>query len=297
MLSFMRRSKDRSRPDLTTERARVFALLERGDNFIKYARPGNERRAAERARKRYVKAADLAATNDDEEMARQAAIRLDDLERFIAGAGTGELAAAWDEAAGIETSPPPEHAGVRVPPGQRVTRGWPTLHEGPIPRFDPDTWTFRIFGLVEVPSELSYPELTGGDALDLRSDFHCVTGWSKLDNLWTGVRVRDLIDRARPDPSAMFAIVTADHGYTANLPLEVLMDTDVLLAWGHNGEDLAPKHGYPLRLVVPKLYGWKSVKWVRSIELTQGDSRGYWEVRGYHNEADPWLEQRYSYQE
>lgn len=279
------------------DRARLFALIERGDNFIKYARPGNERRAADKARKRYARAADLAEATDDHEMGKQVALRLEDLERFIAGAQTDDLVAAWDEAAGIGSSGRPEHAGDRVPPGQRVTRGWPTLHQGPIPRFDPDTWSFKVSGLVATPLELSYAELTGEDHLDLRSDFHCVTGWSKLDNVWTGIRARDLIRRSEPLPEAMFAIVTADYDYSANLPLEALMEDDVLLAWGHNGADLVPKHGYPLRLVAPKLYGWKSVKWVRSIELRASDSRGFWEVRGYHNEADPWLEQRYSYQE
>jgi DMSO/TMAO reductase YedYZ molybdopterin-dependent catalytic subunit len=131
----------------------------------------------------------------------------------------------------------------------------------------------------------------------MRSDFHCVTGWSKLDNEWVGVKTRPLIEMVEPNSDARFVTAAADYGYTANVPLELLLADDALLAWGHNGKDLAPKHGWPLRLVLPRVYGWKSVKWVRSFELLTDDRRGFWEVRGYHNQADPWHEQRYSYQE
>ena len=278
-----------------SERERIFKLLETADNFVKYAPPGREARAADRARRRYERAARLAERTGDAAMVEQAKVRLADLDRLASlppGAATDDSSADP-----IVTTDPPAHADGRVPPGQRVTRGWPVLHEGPIPRFDPSAWRFTVAGAVEAPMELSYDELKAFENLEMRSDFHCVTGWSKLDNVWRGVRAKDVVAPARPRPEASFVSVVADYGYTANVPLDVLLDDETLLAWGHNGEDLAPKHGWPLRLVIPKLYGWKSVKWVRSFELLSEDRRGFWEVRGYHNRADPWLQERYSYQE
>jgi DMSO/TMAO reductase YedYZ molybdopterin-dependent catalytic subunit len=130
-----------------------------------------------------------------------------------------------------------------------------------------------------------------------RSDFHCVTTWSRLDNLWEGVRTVDLMARVRLKPEARYVIVHCDGDYATNLPLEEFVDQDVILAWRHDGRDLEPDHGWPLRLVVPKLYGWKSAKWVRAIEFAFEDRRGFWEVRGYHNHADPWIQERYSFQE
>ena len=280
-----------------SERERIFKLLETADNFVKYAPPGREQRAAERARKRYERAARLAEKDSDPEMLEQAKLRLADLERrasLPAGAPDGDAAAGEDP---IVTADLPPHAEGRVPPGQRVTRGWPVLHEGPIPRFDPSTWRLTVTGVVDHDVELTYDELRALPNIEMRSDFHCVTGWSKLDNVWRGVRAREVVGRAGPSADARHVTVVADYGYTANVPLEVILDDETLLAWGHNGTDLAPKHGWPLRLVVPKLYGWKSVKWVRSFELMTEDRRGFWEVRGYHNRADPWLQERYSYQE
>jgi DMSO/TMAO reductase YedYZ molybdopterin-dependent catalytic subunit len=185
----------------------------------------------------------------------------------------------------------------RTPPGQHLTRGWPILHAESIPPFDPATWRFRVDGEVEQPVDWSWEEFRALPSATLTSDFHCVTGWSKLDNEWEGVRFRDVAERARPRPSASHALVEAPSGYTANLPLDALTDDDVLFAWSHNGEPLPPEHGGPLRLVVPKRYGWKSVKWAVRVRFLDRDVRGYWEERGYHNEADPWLEQRYSWQE
>jgi DMSO/TMAO reductase YedYZ molybdopterin-dependent catalytic subunit len=185
----------------------------------------------------------------------------------------------------------------RTPPGQHLTRGWPILHAESIPPFDPATWRFRVDGEVEQPVDWSWEEFRALPTATLTSDFHCVTGWSKLDNEWEGVRFRDVAERARPRPSASHALVEAPSGYTANLPLDALTDDDVLFAWSHNGEPLPPEHGGPLRLVVPKRYGWKSVKWAVRVRFLDRDVRGYWEERGYHNEADPWLEQRYSWQE
>jgi DMSO/TMAO reductase YedYZ molybdopterin-dependent catalytic subunit len=282
---------------VSSERERIFDLLEKADNFVKYAPTGREDRAAERARKRYRRALELAEAAGDHEMADQARVRLDDLERR-ARLGPGARDESSDVVAGaILTADLPEHASARVPPGQRVTRGWPVLHEGPIPRFDRATWRLQVKGLVATPIELSYDALRDLDVIEMRADFHCVTGWSKLDNVWRGVRVADVVGRATPLPEAAHVTVGAEYGYTANLPLAQILDSQSLLAWGHNGADLAPKHGWPLRLVVPALYGWKSVKWVRSFELVAEDKRGFWEVRGYHNRADPWLEERYAYQE
>lgn len=281
-----------------SDRERIFKLLETADNFVKYAAPGREERAAERARKRYERAARLAEKEGDADMLAQARLRLSDLDRRAAlppGTTTGD--ASSDGGGSIPTAELPEHAQARVPPGQRVTRGWPVLHEGPIPRFDKGAWRFTVTGEVSSTTELNYDGLRALENVELRSDFHCVTGWSKLDNVWKGVRARDVVSPSGPLPAAAHVTVLADYGYTANVPLEVLMDPHTLLAWGHNGQDLAPKHGWPLRLVIPSLYGWKSVKWVRSLELMAEDRRGFWEVRGYHNHADPWREERYSYQE
>jgi len=185
----------------------------------------------------------------------------------------------------------------RIPPGQHLTRGWPVLHEGPIPRFDPATWRFRCFGLVEREIEWTWDEFTSFPRTQLTSDFHCVTAWSKLDNTWEGVPFREIYARADVSPAATHALVHAPFGYSANLPLDALLDDDVVFAFTHDGKPLEPKHGGPMRLVVPKRYAWKSVKWADGIEFLDHNERGFWEVRGYHNDAFPFEEQRYSWQE
>jgi len=190
-----------------------------------------------------------------------------------------------------------DDVGGRVPPNQRLTRGWPVLHASPIPKFNPAVWTFRVWGEVESEYEVSWEEFRALPPLTVASDFHCVTGWSKLDNSWEGISFRDVASRAKPKPSARHVLIHAEYGYTANLPIDAVMDDDVLFAWSHDGEPLEPQHGGPLRLVVPKLYAWKSAKWVRGVRFMEDDERGYWEVRGYHNRADPWREERYSWQE
>ena len=182
----------------------------------------------------------------------------------------------------------------RVPPGQWVTEKWPVLHVGAIPGFDPTTWDFRVFGLVEFPLRLTWEEFNALPKVERVSDIHCVTTWSRYDNRWTGVATREILVRARPSPEARFVLVHAENGYTANLPLEKFADEDCLFATHHDGAPLAPEHGYPLRLVVPKLYFWKSAKWVRAIELTAEDHPGFWEVRGYSNTAEAWRGDRYS---
>ncbi|MGA7762486.1 MAG: sulfite oxidase-like oxidoreductase [Candidatus Binataceae bacterium] len=185
----------------------------------------------------------------------------------------------------------------RVPPGQHLVDKFPVLSYGPTPRFNPKKWDFRVLGMVEEQLRFSYEEFRALPTSRHRADFHCVTTWSKLDNLWEGVRTADLMARVRLKPEACYVIVHSDGGYTTNLPLEEFVDEDVMLAWRHDGCDLEPDHGWPLRLVVPKLYGWKSAKWVRAIEFAFEDRRGFWEVRGYHNHADPWTQERYSFQE
>ncbi|MFN2593606.1 MAG: sulfite oxidase-like oxidoreductase [Actinomycetota bacterium] len=280
------------------DRERIFKLIETADNFVKYAGPGREQRGADRARKRYMKAARLAEGAKDDELLGQIKLRLEDLDRRATlEPGVADTSDDSESGGSILTSDLPAHAQARVPPHQRVTRGWPVLHEGPIPRFDPESWRLTVDGACEAPFELTYVELKDLPNAELTSDFHCVTGWSKLDNLWRGVQTRLLLERASPRNDAAHVLIHAEYGYTANVPLERLMAEDALVTWMHNGSDLAPKHGFPLRALVPPLYAWKSVKWVRRLELLTEDRRGFWEVRGYHNRADPWLEERYSYQE
>ena len=185
----------------------------------------------------------------------------------------------------------------RVPPNQRLTRGWPVLHASPVPKFNPAVWTFRVWGEVDDEYEIGWEEFRALPPMTMTSDFHCVTGWSKLDNAWEGVSFRSIADRANVKPSATHVLIHAEYGYTANLPIDAVLDDDVMFAWSHDGEPLEPEHGGPLRLVVPKLYAWKSVKWTRGVRFLEQDERGYWEVRGYHNRADPWREERYSWQE
>lgn len=181
----------------------------------------------------------------------------------------------------------------RLPPGQYLEDEMPVLHYGPVPRFDPNTWDFRVFGLVANPLRLRYDDILAMPAKRFVADVHCVTHWSVLDTVWEGVPARDILMLAQPLPEARYVLVHAEHGYTANVPLERLMDDDVLLAYRYRDAPLAPEHGYPLRLVLPKLYFWKSAKWVRGFELMAQDRKGFWESRGYHNEGDPWKEERY----
>jgi DMSO/TMAO reductase YedYZ molybdopterin-dependent catalytic subunit len=191
----------------------------------------------------------------------------------------------------------PEEIAKRIPPGQRLVKGWPVLHYGPIPTFDEAGWDLEVSGAVGSPYTLTYSELKGLGPADVRADMHCVTGWSTLDNEWTGIPFRVLAEKARPKPEAKWVIAHCDYGYTSDLSLQAMLDDDVLVAWAHNGEPLAPEHGFPLRLVVPKRYAWKSAKWLRGLEFAEQNKRGFWEVRGYHVHADPWREERYSYQE
>jgi DMSO/TMAO reductase YedYZ molybdopterin-dependent catalytic subunit len=168
------------------------------------------------------------------------------------------------------------------------------LHYGSVPAVDLATWDFQVSGLVERPVRWSWEEFKALPRVRVRSDIHCVTRWSRYDNVWEGVGVREVLKAASPRPEARFAIVRAEQGFTTNLPLTELLADDALLADVHDGENLTPEHGWPLRLVVPRRYFWKSAKWVRAIELAAADRPGFWEQNGYHNDADPWREQRFS---
>jgi DMSO/TMAO reductase YedYZ molybdopterin-dependent catalytic subunit len=148
--------------------------------------------------------------------------------------------------------------------------------------------------LVENPFELSYDELRTLPASEWRGDIHCVTRWSKKDTHWKGVLFKTLVERAKPLPSVTHVVQHGDNEYTTNLPLEAMLDDDVLVAYEYEGAPIEPIHGGPVRLFVPKKYFWKSAKWVNGIEFLDHDRRGFWEVRGYHNDADPWKEERYA---
>lgn len=182
---------------------------------------------------------------------------------------------------------------LRLPPGQRLTDGWPVLHYGAIPRIDLATWEFKIVGLVDEEQSLSWEQFMALPQTSLRTDIHCVTTWSKFDNDWEGVRFRDVMALVNVRPEAKHVIFHSYGGYTTNVPLAELMGDGVLLAHTHNGQPLAPEHGWPLRGMIPQLYFWKSAKWVRGIEFVAEDRPGFWEMYGYHMHGDPWREERY----
>jgi DMSO/TMAO reductase YedYZ molybdopterin-dependent catalytic subunit len=182
----------------------------------------------------------------------------------------------------------------RLPPGQILTEKWPVLHYGSVPKTDLAAWDFRVHGLVERPVRWTWQEFQELPRVRVRSDIHCVTRWSRFDNVWEGVSIREVLRRASPRSEANFAVVHAEQGYTTNLPLGELDQDDVLLADQHDGKPLELDHGWPLRLVVPRRYFWKSAKWIRALELVAADRPGFWEQNGYHNLADPWREERFS---
>jgi DMSO/TMAO reductase YedYZ molybdopterin-dependent catalytic subunit len=183
----------------------------------------------------------------------------------------------------------------RLPPGQYLTEKWPVLHAGDVPAVDLATWTFRVFGEVEEPLELTWEQFRELPRTEHTQDIHCVTRWSRFDTTFRGVHWRDVAALVRPKPSARFAIAHAEQGFTSNVPLASLDDELALLATEADGEPLTPEHGAPLRLVIPGKYFWKSAKWLRAIELSAVDRPGFWERYGYHNDADPWKEERYGF--
>jgi DMSO/TMAO reductase YedYZ molybdopterin-dependent catalytic subunit len=192
----------------------------------------------------------------------------------------------------------------RLPPGQSLTERFPVLHYGPVPSFNPNTWDFRVTGEVEQPLRLTWAEFEQLPRTKLVMDIHCVTQWSKFDTEWEGVSLRTLLDQGmvRLKPSARYLLQIAEYGFTVNLPVEVALQENFLLATHFNGEPITPEHGYPLRGIVGAIpgredlmvpYFWKGAKWLRSLQFFEHDRPGFWEQAGYHNEADVWKEQRY----
>ena len=187
---------------------------------------------------------------------------------------------------------PDQGKGERVPPGQFLTTKFPVLTYGSTPKVDLATFSLKLFGLVEREVELNWKEFTGLEWTTVTADFHCVTQWSQLDNTWEGVTLATVAGLARPKPQAKFIMAHCYGGYTTNLPLDLAME-EGLLAHKQEGKELGDGHGWPLRLVIPSRYGWKSAKWVNGIEFMAEDAPGFWEQRGYNNNADPWKEERF----
>lgn len=183
----------------------------------------------------------------------------------------------------------------RLPPGQYHTDRFPVLHAGSVPRYkDLSEWTFSIGGLVDGPVTLTWNDLQALPAVEVTVDIHCVTKWSKFDTKWKGVPFSSIYEMARVHETATHIMCHSEFGFTTNLPIEdVQGDNVALLAYQYDGRPLEPDHGYPLRFFVPKLYFWKSAKWLRGIEFMAGDKPGFWEQNGYHMYGDPWREQRY----
>jgi len=181
-----------------------------------------------------------------------------------------------------------------IPPGQTLTTGFPVLHVGDVPHIDPKTWRLRIYGLVENPFELSWDELLAMPSKTWNGDIHCVTRWSKKNTTWRGVPFSEIAKRAGLNAGVTHVIQHADNDYTTNLPLSVMLEDDVMIVYEYENAPIEPVHGGPVRMLVPKKYFWKSAKWLRALEFLDHDERGFWEVRGYNNDADPWKEERYS---
>ncbi len=181
----------------------------------------------------------------------------------------------------------------RIPPGQYYTERFPVLHAGSVPEVELSDWDFTVEGLVASPQRWTYDEVMSRPTVRRTFDIHCVTKWSKLDTDWEGVSVTDLMSTVELLPSVSHVVVVAEHGFTANLPVGDFLADDNLFAYRYGGEPLDPEHGWPLRLVVPHLYFWKSVKWVRGLRFLDHDEPGFWERNGYHMYGDPWQEQRF----
>jgi DMSO/TMAO reductase YedYZ molybdopterin-dependent catalytic subunit len=192
----------------------------------------------------------------------------------------------------------------RLPPGQSLTQKFPVLHYGPVPGFNPAAWDFRVWGEVEQEQRWTWDEFQRLPRTRLQMDIHCVTRWSKFETAWEGVSVRILVEQGlvKPRPAAQFVMQHAEYGFTTNLPLEIVLAENFLLATHFDAQPLTPDHGYPLRGVVghiperPELstpYFWKGAKWLRSLEFMSRDRLGFWEQAGYHNEANIWEEQRF----
>jgi DMSO/TMAO reductase YedYZ molybdopterin-dependent catalytic subunit len=182
----------------------------------------------------------------------------------------------------------------RLPPGQHLTKDWPVLDLGVVPPVSRDRWRLDVYGAIEHPVFWTFAEFTAQKQVQFTSDIHCVTTWSRYDNLWEGLATHELLAACQPREDARFVVLHSYDGYTTNLALEDFAAEDALLAHSWSGQPLTEEHGGPVRLVVPHLYFWKSAKWLQAIEFLTEDAPGFWEVRGYHNRGDPWAEQRYS---
>lgn len=190
---------------------------------------------------------------------------------------------------------PAGDAKPRVPPGQKVVGNWPVFTYGrKVPRIDLSQWAFSVGGLVEKELTFTWEEFTSLPQVTSVSDIHCVTHWSRLDNSWEGVPAREVVSLARPKAEARFVLIHCYGGYTTNVRLDELLGDDVLFALKHDGQPLSPEHGGPMRLVLPKLYFWKSAKWVRGMVFMDRERPGFWEMYGYHMRGDPWKEERHS---
>jgi DMSO/TMAO reductase YedYZ molybdopterin-dependent catalytic subunit len=270
---------------------RIRGLLIRADDLRKAAAAAVD---AEVARQRVAAVlqdarSSLPEVADEERRLALAA----DIARRVADLDREEVVSLLGPSPAVRPAPTRGIDPARVPPGQHLTAGFPVLHVSRAPRWTVDDVQLVITGLVEQRTVLTFDDLQALPHVTVTRDFHCVTTWSRLDTMWTGVRVRDVLPRAGVRPGATHAIVSGHPAYSANLPMDHLAAEDALLAWAFDGEPLAREHGGPLRLVVPALYGWKSVKWVTEIRLLDRDVPGYWEERGYHMLGDPWREQRF----
>lgn len=208
----------------------------------------------------------------------------------------GEAPLPEKQSAGVIISPDTRRDN-RIPPGQSRTRKWPVLDAFGTPRMPPnDKWKLRIFGAVNTPLEFTLAEFQALPRVRVFADFHCVTRWSRLGNIWEGVSTRELLNRAGIKPEAKYVVCHGyDNGWTTNLPLADFLAEDALLTDLHDGEPISADHGGPVRGMVPQLYAWKSAKWICGIELLSHDQPGYWERGGYHNHGDPWTEERFGY--
>lgn len=194
------------------------------------------------------------------------------------------------------TNVPKEPQGERVPPGQFLTERFPVLHYGTTPHYaNLDTWDFHVTGLVGAEKRFSWEELMALPTKTQTVDIHCVTRWSKLDTTWTGIPWREFLHHIDVKPEATHVMALCEQNFTTNIALDVLDDDDTMLAYLYNGEPLEPDHGYPLRLLVPKKYFWKSAKWIRGLNFMDSDQPGFWESNGYHMEGDPWREERFGW--
>lgn len=191
----------------------------------------------------------------------------------------------------------PDGSENRVPPGQYVTEKFPVLHYGSVPQYNDldQSWDLRAWGEIAAPAQLDYATFRALPTIEVTTDIHCVTRWSKFDTQWQGVQFRTFLEHIPAlKPTAKFVVAHCEQGFTTNIPLDLLLEDDAMLAYKFEGKELTPEHGYPLRLLTPRKYFWKSAKWLRGLEFLAEDKLGFWERYGYNNNADPWKEERYS---